>query len=229
MFSWWNSLEVVARVSTASNCIIALLGIWVFIIGRRQSALEETESDQKRIEHDRQLAEARQESSEALKEAKTGKVGAQRAVHITGKGFIRAKGATLYDSKTHGGYMLHTAMIHVGSSAEFAKHPGGHYVAAVSDSVRAWAAQGAAPTDEHSYDFVFTDGGVTTLADGMSVDEILAKSDLAVLTIMFLFPFAGADVDSGEVTITLNAATSKTFVIHSQKVSDTWTVTGVPK
>jgi hypothetical protein len=46
MFSWWNSLEIVSRLSTASNCAIALLGIWVFVIGRRESALTDTRTTQ---------------------------------------------------------------------------------------------------------------------------------------------------------------------------------------
>jgi hypothetical protein len=57
MFSWWNSLDVVSRISSISNCLIALLGIWVFVIGRRENELEGEQTEKANKARDALISE----------------------------------------------------------------------------------------------------------------------------------------------------------------------------
>ena len=69
MFSWWNSSEVVSRLGTLSNFAIALLGIWVFVIGRRESNLIDKETSAANDARDRLISANSLETAQALREA----------------------------------------------------------------------------------------------------------------------------------------------------------------
>jgi len=75
MFTWWSSLETVSLLSTIARWLIALMGVFVLILGTRQALLQKKADARKRSEVDRQIneaqqrVEAQQEEFEQLKAA----------------------------------------------------------------------------------------------------------------------------------------------------------------
>jgi hypothetical protein len=82
MFSWWNSLETVSNVSTVSNLLIALLGIWVFVIGKRENHLEAKETEKANAARDSLIATNQLRTEQTILEtAKANQLAAEANAH----------------------------------------------------------------------------------------------------------------------------------------------------
>lgn len=69
MFSWWNSLEIVSRISTISNFAIAFLGVWVFVISRRESTLTDRQTTEANLTRDALISGNNLATEEAKRDA----------------------------------------------------------------------------------------------------------------------------------------------------------------
>ena len=224
MFSWWYSLEAVSRISTISNFAIAILGIWVFLIGWRASRLEAVDADAKARERDNAITEVRAEAANAVHAAKGAHAGAQRATVITARAHVRINNAVLYDPAIHGGFSVHKASLE-GVNTNVPRTP---LFFCDSDKVQSWKSAGAVPDPETSHNIVFHEGKVSDSAAAMTVDEIVSQCDAMILRLDFLLHRRGLDTQilGGSVTVTFNATVTKTLSIPAQMFGEDshWTV-----
>lgn len=74
MPSWWYSLDTISTISTVSNLAIALLGLWVFIIGWQLSKLQEQATIRENSVRDEKISNSNERAAKLENEAAQAKL-----------------------------------------------------------------------------------------------------------------------------------------------------------
>lgn len=56
MTTWWNSLDTVSTLSTFANFAVAVLGVLVFVLGKRENELESRAQSEAERQRDEQIS-----------------------------------------------------------------------------------------------------------------------------------------------------------------------------